>query len=97
MLQRQTDFKVHREAIKRGSWGPAGVWNQGLRTLAPDRTRRALATITLSLPAPRVYKSLLAGSWEAAARDSSALEHRKPPFNPPAVVCLSKNVTKEQM
>lgn len=36
MLQRQTDFKVHREAIKRGSWGPAGAWHQGLRTLAPD-------------------------------------------------------------
>ena len=45
------------------------------------------------LPLPSI---MLAGSWEAAVDDSVALEHRKPPFNPPAVVCLS-NVTKEQM
>lgn len=50
-----------------------------------------LASITpLPLALSLLYKSLLAGSWEAAANDSFALEHRKPPFNPPAVVCLSK-------
>lgn len=50
-----------------------------------------LASINpLPLVFSRFYKSLLAGSWEAAANDSFALEHRKPPFNPPAVVFLSK-------
>lgn len=34
------------------------------------------------------YKSLLAGSWEAAANDSFAAECRKSPFNP-ACCCLS--------
>lgn len=41
-------------------------------------------------PLSQFHKSLLAGSGEAAAKDSFALELRKPPFNPPAVVCLSK-------
>lgn len=51
-----------------------------------------LASITpLPLALSRFYKSFLAGSWEAAANDSFALEHRKPPFNPPAVVYLSKH------
>lgn len=43
-----------------------------------------------------IYKSLLAGSWEAAANDSFALEERKSPFNP-ACCCLSYNKTGEQI
>jgi len=48
-------------------------------------------------PHPSAYKSLLAGSWEAAANDSFAAECRKSPFNP-ACCCLSPGaVTKGQM
>lgn len=41
-----------------------------------------------SLSHPSAHKSLLAGSWEAAANDSFAAECRKSPFNP-ACCCLS--------
>lgn len=50
-----------------------------------------------NLSHPSAHKSLLAGSWEAAANDSFAAEHRKSPFNP-ACCCLSPGaMTKGQM
>lgn len=46
---------------------------------------------------PSAHKSLLAGSWEAAANDSFAAECRKSPFHP-ACCCLSPGaVTKGQI
>lgn len=65
MLQRQTDFKVHREAIKRGSWGPAGVWNQGLRTLALDPDPEGPG---LHHPLPPAPRRSINHSWQVAGK-----------------------------
>lgn len=43
------------------------------------------------LPQLWAYKSPLAGSWEAAANDGFAAEHRKSPFNP-ACCCLPREL-----
>lgn len=56
-----------------------------------------LASVTLFLSTLAfAYKSLLAGSWEAAANYDSALEHRKPRLTC-LLLSVSPNVTKEQM